>query len=262
MIKNSRAVIVLILIAAVTASAKVTTPAELISAMHAKYAGKWYKTLVFAQNTTSFRTDGTVKKELWYEAMSLPGKLRIDFDPPASRSGVLYTAATNYSFTEGKLVNSDRIDHPLLILGFDVYRQPVESTLEQLRRLKIDMGVLREDKWRGRTVYVVGAKKGDLKSPQFWIDKKRLYFVRMIQPGGRDGSGVQETEFNRYEKTGGGWVASEVVFIFNGRRILLEEYVNVRADVVLDEGLFDPEKWATQDLGYIGRYLASETRLR
>jgi hypothetical protein len=32
-----------------------------------------------------------------------------------------------------------------------------------------------------RPVYVVGAKQGDVHSPQFWIDKKQLSFVRMLR---------------------------------------------------------------------------------
>ena len=76
------------------------------------------------------------------------------------------------------------------MLGFDVYFQPVETTLEQLKKLKIDLLVLREDRWQDRPVYVVGAKAGDLRSPQFWIDKKNLYFVRLVQPVGKDGASV------------------------------------------------------------------------
>jgi len=63
-----------------------------------------------------------------------------------------------------------------------------------------DLATLREDTWQGRPVYVVGAKAGDMHSPQFWIDKQRLYFVRMFRPAGKDGVLTSETQFNKYEQ--------------------------------------------------------------
>ena len=234
---------------------KIGSAEQLISAMRQKYDGKWYKTLVFAQKTTTFKPDGTTQNGIWYEALSMPGKLRIDFDPIESGSGVIYTNGTNNNFRDGKLVNSQPTDHPLLVLGFDVYFQPADVTLEQLKKMKIDTSVLREDKWQNREVYVVGAKTGDLRSPQFWIDKKNLYFVRLIQPVGKDGASVQEIEFNKYQKVkGGGWIAPEVVFIVNGKRVFLEEYYGIRTNVQLDENLFDPQKFMTVDRNYFQKF--------
>jgi hypothetical protein len=90
-----------------------------------------------------------------------------------------------------------------MILGFDMYRLPQADVLEKLKGLKFDLTIFREDTWQGRPVYVVGAKAGDLHSPQFWIDQKNLYFVRMLRPVGRDGAQTQETQFNKYRKLGG-----------------------------------------------------------
>lgn len=245
------AILFLILAAFAPVSAKIKTAEELVSAMHKKYAGKWYKTLVFAQKTTTFKPDGTTENGIWYEALSMPGKLRVDFDPLESKGGVIYANGVNNTFRDGKLVNSRPLEHALLVLGFDVYFQPVRTTLEQLKKMKMDLSVLREDDWQGRKVYVVGAKQGDLRSPQFWIDKKNLYFVRLIQPVGKDGASVQEIEFNKYEKVkGGGWISPEVVFIVNGKRVFLEEYYGIRTNVPLDENLFDPQQWLTVDRNY------------
>lgn len=245
------AILFLLLLTFAPVSAKIKTAEELVSAMHQKYAGKWYKTLVFAQKTTTFKPDGTTEKGVWYEALSMPGKLRVDFDPLTSGGGVIYANGTNNVFKDGKLVNSRPLDHALLILGFDVYFQPVETTLEQLKKMKMDLTSMHEDKWQDREVYVVGAKQGDLRSPQFWIDKKNLYFVRLIQPVGKDGASIQEIEFNKYEKVkGGGWISPEVVFIVNGKRVFLEEYYGIRTNVPLDNNLFDPQQWMTVDRNY------------
>ena len=245
------AILFLLLVTGVPVSAKITTAEQLITAMHKKYAGKWYKTLVFAQKTTTFKPDGTTQNGVWYEALSMPGKLRIDFDPLSTGSGLVYRDGINNSFKDGKLVSSQPQNHGLLVLGFDVYFQPVETTLEQLKKMKIDLSVLREDMWQNREAYVVGAKAGDVRSPQFWIDKKNLYFVRIIQPVGKDGASTQEVEFNKYQKVkGGGWIAPEVVFIVNGKRVFLEEYYGIKTNVPLDDNLFDPQQFMTVDRNY------------
>ena len=251
MLKYATILFLLLLTVASVSAAKITNAEQLVSAMHKKYAGKWYKTLVFAQKTTQFKPDGTVQNGIWYEALSMPGKLRVDFDPLESGSGTIYADGISSTFKDGKLVDSRPVNHALLILGFDVYFQPVATTLDQLKRMKMDLSVLREDVWQGRSVYVVGAKQGDLRSPQFWIDKKNLYFVRLVQPVGREGASIQEVEFNKYEKVkGGGWIAPEVVFILNGKRVFLEEYYGIRTNIPLDDNLFDPQQWMTVDRNY------------
>jgi outer membrane lipoprotein-sorting protein len=223
---------------------KVKTSEDLIREMQKKYAKSWYKTLTFVQKTTEFHEDGTSKATTWYEAFSAPGKLRIDFDPIKDGNGILFANFTLYSFKDGEQANSRPFVHPLLLLGFDVYFLPVEETINKLKDLKFDLSEFREDVWQGRPVYVVGAKAGDLHSRQFWVDQKNLYFVRMLEPGGRDASITQETQFNKYERVkGGGWVAPEVIFMVNGKTVVSEEYTEIRGGVSLDEKLFDPEHW-------------------
>jgi outer membrane lipoprotein-sorting protein len=227
------------------AAGEIKTSEDLIREMHDRYASSWYKTLTFVQKTTHYEEDGTSKSEIWYEAASLPGRLRIDFDPVKDGNGILFAGDMLYQFKGGKLEKSQPLIHPLMVLGFDVYAMPVQDTIGKLKQLKFDLSVMHEETWQGRPVYVVGARPQDLRSPQFWIDKERLYFVRMIRPAGRDGSLTQETQFNKYERAGGGWVAPEVVFLLGGRRVTLEEYSDIKADVKLDGKLFDPQHWGT-----------------
>ena len=225
---------------------KVKTSEDLIREMQKKHAKSWYKTLTFVQKTKEFHADGTSKVTIWYEAFSAPGKLRIDFDPIKDGNGILFSNFTLYSFKDGKQAASRPFVHPLLLLGFDVYFLPVEETIAKLKELKFDLTELREDVWQGRPVYVVGAKAGDLRSRQFWIDKKNLYFVRLLEPTAKDNSITQETLFNKYEKVkGGGWVAPEVIFMVNGKTVVTEEYTEIRGGVPLDPKLFDPQHWRT-----------------
>jgi outer membrane lipoprotein-sorting protein len=227
------------------ADPKISNTNELISAMQKKYGKSWYKTATFVQQTTNFEPDGTSKVETWYEAMSVPGSLRIDFTPVKEGNGILFTGGKIFVFKDGKVDSTRAFEHPLLILGFDIYRAPASEVTAKLQALKFDLSQFREDTWQGRPVYVVGAKAGDLHSPQFWIDQKNLYFVRMLRPAGKDGTQTSETQFNKYQKLGGGWMAPEVIFMVDGKVVTTEAYSDMRSDVTLDPKLFDPQFWTT-----------------
>ena len=224
---------------------KISNTNELISAMQKKYGKSWYKTATFVQQTTNIEPDGTKKVETWYEAMSVPGSLRIDFTPTKEGNGILFTDGKIYVFKNGKVDSTRPFEHPLLILGFDIYRAPASDVTAKLQALKFDLSQFREDTWQGRPVYVVGAKAGDLRSPQFWIDQKELYFVRMLRPVGKDGAQTSETQFNKYQKLGGVWIAPQVIFMVDGKVVTTETYSEMRADVALDPKLFDPQSWTT-----------------
>jgi len=240
----------LLLLAVPAMAAEIKSGEELIAAMHKRYAGKWYKTLTFVQKTTTYKPDGTSSVETWYEAMSLPGSLRIDIDPLEKGNGILFTGGKVHSFRDGKLAGGRPFVHPLMVLGFDVYGQPVATTIEQVKGIGIDLATMHEAKWQGRDVYVVGAKEGDLTAPQVWVDKKNLYFVRLFERVGKEKKNIQEVQFNKYQKVKGGWVAPEVVFLVDGRKTIMEEYTDMQGDVELNADLWNPEKWMEVDRTY------------
>jgi len=224
---------------------------EVLAAMKKKYEGKWYKTLTFEQKTTNFKPDGTSTVETWYEAFMMPGRLRIDMTPLEKGNGIIFAEGKIFQFRDGKLAGSRDFVHPLLVLGFDVYGQPVETTAAQLKGLGIDLSVVHEEQWQNGTAVVVGAKQGDLATPQFWVDKKNLLFTRLFQLGGRDKKVVQETQFNGYQKVkGGGWVSAEVKFIVDGKVVTTEEYTNIKTDTTLSSDLWNADKWMTVDRNY------------
>src|SRR5689334_1936099 len=237
--------ILLMLLSTISSAATITTTQELIQAMQKKYAKSWYQTATFVQKTTNIDKDGNRKVETWYEAMSLPGSLRIDFTPTKDGNGILFTNSQIYVFKNGKVDNNRPFVHPLMVLGFDIYGRPDTEVIETLKGLKFDLTIFHEDTWQGRPVYVVGAKPGDAHSAQFWIDQKNLYFVRMIRPAGRDGTQTQETQFNKYQKLGGGWMSPEVIFLVDGKVATIEEYSHLRANVTLPDKLFDPQSFGT-----------------
>jgi hypothetical protein len=214
----------------------------LIRAMEQRYHGKWYRTLTFVQTTTM--TQPAPRVETWYEAARIPGVLRIDIAPLDSGNTILFRGDSLYRFQGATLKASRAFVHPLMVLGFDVYADPVEKTIARLRGLGFDLSRIREDTWQGRPAYVVGAEAGDSTTGQFWIDRERLVFVRMLQAA-PDGSGhVVETQFNRYQPLGKGWISVEVLFSVNGELRTREEYADVKADLALPDALFDPGAYA------------------
>jgi len=215
---------------------------ELLRQMHDRYAGHWYRTLTFVQQNTATHPDGSTEHSIWKEYAAIPGRLRIDFQPGDSGNGALFTRDSQFTFAHDSLRAAVAFVHPLMVLGFDVYAQPVERTIAQLEGLKIDLSVVHEESWHGRQVLVVGARAGDLRARQFWIDKGRLVFVRMLQPG-RDTTKTSDIRFEDYRQVGPAWVSARVEFLTDGQQRWLEEYTEIKTDVALPDGLFDPRRW-------------------
>ena len=215
------------------------TGEDVIRQMYQRYAGKWYSTLTFVQKTT--QPNGTV--ETWYEAARFPGYLRIDIAPLDSGKAIIFRADSIYQLAGGKVTVARPFLHPLLILGFDVYAQPVERTIEQLRSMNFDLTKLASGTWQGKNVWIVGtADAADAKANQFWIEKENLLFARMLRttPQGV----TNDARFNKYFATGGGWVAPEVLFFSNGTPGTKEEYSDVKTGMTFAPDLFEPAKFA------------------
>jgi outer membrane lipoprotein-sorting protein len=216
-----------------------------VNAMHARYEKIWYDTVTFTQKSTTYNPDGTTKVETWYEAASLPGKLRIDYGSPSEGNGLVLADGGATSFQAGKQTSSRPLLNLLLVLGFDVYRQSPEITLGQLKNEGIEVTKFHEETWNGEPVYVVGADKGDLKSKQFWVEKKRLLFVRLLQPYQRDLSKTTDTRFVDYREEGKGMIAARVEVYRDDKMVFTEEYTDIKTGVKLDAGTFDPKQFNT-----------------
>lgn len=218
----------------------ITTPRELLDAMRARYDGKWYRTLTFVQHNTEHHPDGTVERSVWREWLQAPGRLRIEFQPADSGNGVLFANDSIYPFRRDSLGRARAFVHPLLVLGFDVYMQPVDRTVAQLQQAPrvFDLSILSEGTWQDRPVWIVGSK-----TRQFWVDKERLVFVRLLEPTPGDSTKIADTRFNKYQPLAGGWVSPEVQFLVNGQQTFLEEYTQIQANVAMPAALWDARQW-------------------
>lgn len=213
--------------------------------MHDRYATTWYRTLTFEQRT-SFPGRPA---QTWYEAAAIPGRLRIDVAPLDSMNAFMYVGDSAYSFRSGKRVSAHKDRNLLMTLGFDVYGQDPATTIAQIKASGVDTDKSFDRVWQGKRVHVIGAKSaGDTTSTQFWVEKDRLLFVRLIEqrksPSKPDAPPtLLDVEFNQYQRLGGGWIAAEVVIRVNGKEIQREEYSHMRADVQLPTTLYDTEQY-------------------
>jgi hypothetical protein len=219
------------------------TGEAVVAAMHDRYAGRWYRSVTFQQKTSRLRPDGTWDIQTWYEALAIPGRLRIDFDPVSGGNGVLYARDSQFVASNGRLVRAEPGINDLLLLGFDVYANPVARTDSLLRRQGFDLALAHEDTLDGRRVLVVGARAGETRRKQFWVDAERLLFVRLMEADPRDSTRVQDIRFVNYQPRGEAWISARVEIHSGGKLVFSEDYSDIRTDVPLDESIFDPTPW-------------------
>ena len=227
---------------------------SLLAAMHDRYQNAWYKTVVFQEKAISINPDDTTKMEVWDEALQIPGKLRIDKGAAREGNGFIFSDGMLTTFQNGRPNEHRPYVHMLLVLGFDVYGQDPKTTIEQVRSQGFDLRQLHEETWEGEDVYVVGAAKGDLTSNQFWVERKRLLFVRLIQSDSQDHQKIQDSRFRDYQKFADAWISARVEFYTNGKNVFNEDYFNIKANVTLDPAIFNADKFAETKVGqYLGQ---------
>lgn len=228
------------------AGAKISSARELISEMHDRYAGNWYRTLQFTQTNTFYTQSGGEQKSRWVQTLAVPGRLRIDFEPLSSRSGLLIVDNRVTTFDNGKRVDSRRSIQPLVTLTADVYSIPPAVTSRRLDSLNIDLDKFRTDRLRRTRVYVIGAEEGDLESNQVWIDAERMLLVRLIQAERRGGrTVVTDTRIGGYREVDGFPIPHELVAVRDGKPYFREQYENVRVNAQLPPGIFEASRWAS-----------------
>jgi outer membrane lipoprotein-sorting protein len=217
---------------------------DILRAMHGRYAASWYQNVTFVQKSTTYKADGTSSAETWYEAASLPGKLRIDIGPASDGKGYVLVDGNVTIVKDNKVVASRPQVNMLLVLGFDVYRQDPETTIKVVKGEGYHLSKVHQDTWDGKAAYVVGADKGDLKSKQFWVEKDRMLFVRVIEPSHGDPTKVDDIRFIHYQPLAGAWIAAGVEVYTDGQKVFSEDYFDIQANVKLDPGTFDAKKFA------------------
>ncbi len=210
---------------------------DVIKKMHDRYAGKWYKTLSFNQTTEVYKNDSLQRTETWYENIKFPNDFRIDFGNPGSGDAVIFRNDSSYFFKTGTLsaVRQDKNDLTFLLGG--MYFYSFDAVISKMSSLGYDLNKFHEDVWKGKNVYVIGAVKGEDSVNQIWIDKDNFNIVRMLKFEGKQ---KEEGLFENHIKIEGGYSESVVYFYIDGRLVQIEKYHDIKANVDIDNSIFDP----------------------
>lgn len=210
--------------------------------MKKRYQGKWFNAFTFVQKTVRYKKDGQPgDTALWYEAIRYPNNFRIDFGHPKKGNSVVFNADSAYRFQKGKLTNTRYDPQYFLLLKGGLYHRKLKECLQILKKGGYATHLFHQNTYNGRPVYVIGANKGDLKTPQFWIDQQHFYIVRRTQKISK--GRVLDVQYTKHKATGGGWVEQIVRFEVDGRLVQIEEYTKIDTSPHLTKDLFDPAKY-------------------
>jgi hypothetical protein len=207
---------------------------DIIQQMHDRYAGKWYRSFTFNQTTEVYRNDSLKKTQTWYEFIRFPDRFRMDFGDADSGNAAIFRGDSCYRFGKGQLRSTTiNNNEGLIFLLGGMFFYPLDQTFIILDSLHYDLSKAHEDTWMGRPVFVIGAEGGN----QLWIDRDRLYLSRMIKV---DGPQKMDARFDGYQPFGGGWSETKCSFYINDKLIQVETYHDCKANITLDDRIFDP----------------------
>src|SRR5689334_23689640 len=214
---------------------------ELVKEMHNKYFGRWYHTFTFKQTTDIYRNDSLIRTSTWYEAAHFPYQFRIDLGDPKEGNAVIYLEDSTYRFQDHKLKSVTAGTNPFTFLLGGMYAVPLDSAISTLKRQGYDLSKMYSTTVDGRKVFVVGAASAnDTTSKQFWVDGEHFYIVRTIES--YDGN-LLDAKTSDHVQLNNGWSETKVVIYVNGKLRQVEKYADLKADVPLDDRLFDPRRF-------------------
>ncbi|PLX15045.1 MAG: hypothetical protein C0597_09300, partial [Marinilabiliales bacterium] len=220
---------------------QVKTGIYVITLMKEKYNNSYIQNFTFSQHVVQYKGDSVINKTIWHEAYSSVNQLILKFDTYDSGNGYIFKNDMIYVMKNNKVESEQRDIHDLLVLGFDVYNQPVQVTVDKLTEKAYDMSKAYETELNGKAVYCVGAESDDDNTGnRFYIDKEHLLFVKMIN---HSHSRYDEAIFDEFKTVKGKYLATKVIFIVDGKPIMTEEYFDMDFPETLDTTIFDPENF-------------------
>lgn len=210
---------------------------KVLREMYNRYRGNWYRSFTFNQTTEQYRKDSLVKTSTWYEAIVFPDKFRIDFGERKDSNAVIYLKDSVYAFRKGKLMRTSYNDDNLTFLLGGMYFYSFDSVKAMVTKMGYDISKSYEDTWKGKPVYVIGANNASEKTNQLWIDKEKMVVMKFIKYA--DGN-KEEGIFSGHKQYGKAWSETACDFYINDKLLQKEIYHDCKANVAVDESMFDP----------------------
>lgn len=199
---------------------------ELLRAMHQRYYQAPCKIYAFSQRNTHYKADTISGHSEWHEVIEFPDKFRIDFGDPSEGNHVIFRNDSVFNYKAGKQVKLRADSNTLLLLLGGMFYRSIDDVTARLRAQGYRLENLSEQMWNGEVVFVIGAGENDLTKNQFWISKKTLRVLRVLES--RNEKDQMDMRFEAHQDWCKGYVETKVSFRRNGKLEQIEEYYNIR----------------------------------
>ena len=198
----------------------------ILEKMHTRYRNGMCQFYTFSQRNTHYQNDTVIGNSVWHESVGLPDKFRIVFGDSAKGNSVLFRNDSALHYRRSKFSKSSSDSNSLLLLLGGMYYRELGDVKARLFKAGFDLSFFHERTWNGRPVYVLGATQGDETTNQFWVDKKDLVIVRIIER--INPTDIMDMRFESHQPWCKGFVENRVTFRRNGVLEQVEEYYDLK----------------------------------
>lgn len=221
---------------------------EVVGAMRRAHPSRELRSLAFTLRTTEYRRGrDSIRVTTARGWAALPGRLRVEVLPPSRRTGYVRNRQRVAVFQRGRRVSvANRVDLAAL-MTYDVFAQPADSTIMWLDSARVRYGLVRLDELDGRTVWVVGAAKGDTLSPQFWVDARHWRVVRVIQREPWNANRLADVRVLAFMSLLDVPVPREIALYAGGRLAQRQQLLDVTPNARVSASTFSLSRWRPAD---------------
>jgi hypothetical protein len=209
----------------------------LLKKMYDRYHNKWHASLSFTQTTERYRNDSLVKTDTWYERISYPDMLRIDFGKLNSSDGIIFRRDSTYRFTNNKITRAVKNENDLILYLGGFYFVPFDEGIAHFKKLNYDLSKFHATTWKGKPVYVIGADKDGEKVNQLWIDQEKLVPVRFFK---YENNSKEEGTFEDQVALKDAWSETKCAFYIDDHLLQIEKYRDLKPGGPIDRSIFEP----------------------
>lgn len=204
---------------------KIRSGHDILAMAHKKYEKAPCPCYTFSQKNTHYKADTISGTSEWHEVVEFPDRFRIHFGSREKGNYVQFRNDSVYNYRKNELVRSGRDTNNLLLLLGGMFYRSIDDVSERLKKAGYDLSRFSEQKWNGAHVYVIGAVKGDTLSNQFWLDKKDLKILRIIER--MNEKDMMDMRFEAHQPSCKGYMETKVSFRRNSRIEQVEEYFDI-----------------------------------
>lgn len=92
---------------------------------------------------------------------------------------MIFKNDSSFTFRSAVKANAQPYKDDLLFLLGGMYFYNFDTVLSTMKSFGYNLDKYHEDNWKGKGVYVIGAGMNEDSVNQIWIDKEKLYIVRI-----------------------------------------------------------------------------------